>query len=104
MLLGGAAGLLGCVSAQAQTGSQSVILETLSVEGSASGAGGPGRGGAGAETATGPVRGFVAARSATGTKTDTPLIRTPQSISVVTADQIVAQAGPRSRFPSGTGL
>lgn len=42
------------------------------------------------ETATGPVQGYVARRSATGTKTDTPLIETPQSISVVTADRIAA--------------
>ena len=44
------------------------------------------------ETATGPVNGIVATRSATGTKTDTPLIETPQSISVVTADRISQQA------------
>jgi len=43
------------------------------------------------ETATGPVAGFVARRSAAGTKTDTPLIETPQSISVVTRDQMDAQ-------------
>ena len=36
-----------------------------------------------AEAAWGPVRGYVATQSATGTKTDTPLIRTPQTISVV---------------------
>ncbi|MEQ9609805.1 MAG: TonB-dependent siderophore receptor [Kiloniellaceae bacterium] len=40
------------------------------------------------ETATGPVEGFVATRSASGTKTDTPIIETPQSLSVVTADEI----------------
>ena len=40
------------------------------------------------ETAWGPVNGYVATRSATGSKTDTPLIETPQSVSVVTADQI----------------
>ncbi|MCP1764546.1 TonB-dependent siderophore receptor [Bradyrhizobium japonicum] len=45
----------------------------------------------GAETATGPVRGYVATRSGTGTKTDTPLRETPQSISVVTADRIIDQ-------------
>lgn len=39
-----------------------------------------------------PVRGFVAETTATGTKTDTPLIETPQSISVVTRDQIEALA------------
>ncbi len=40
------------------------------------------------ETAWGPVNGFVASRSATATKTDTPIIEVPQSISVVTRDQI----------------
>lgn len=43
------------------------------------------------ERANGPVQGYVATRSATGTKTDTPLIQTPQSISVVTRDQVEAQ-------------
>jgi iron complex outermembrane receptor protein len=45
----------------------------------------------GAETATGPVRGYVATRSGTGTKTDTPLRETPQSITVVTADRVTDQ-------------
>lgn len=40
------------------------------------------------ETALSPVTGYVAAQQATGTKTDTPLIETPQSISVVPRDQI----------------
>jgi iron complex outermembrane receptor protein len=44
------------------------------------------------ETATGPVEGIVATRSATGTKTDTPLLETPQSISVITADRVHQQA------------
>lgn len=43
------------------------------------------------ETATSPVDGYVARRSATATKTDTPIIETPQSISVITADQMQAQ-------------
>jgi len=43
------------------------------------------------ESATGPVTGFVAKRGATATKTDTPLIETPQAISVITRDQIEAQ-------------
>lgn len=43
------------------------------------------------ETPTGPVHGFVAKRSATATKTDTPLMETPQSISVITRDRIEAQ-------------
>jgi iron complex outermembrane recepter protein len=40
------------------------------------------------ETATGPVNGYVAKRSASATKTDTSIIETPQSITVVTSDQI----------------
>ena len=57
------------------------------------------------EVARGPVQGYVATRSATGTKTDTPLIKTPQAVSVVTRQQIddqnagsVAQA---LRYSSG---
>lgn len=42
-----------------------------------------------AETAWGPVPGYVASRSAAATKTDTPILETPQSISVVTNKQIV---------------
>jgi iron complex outermembrane receptor protein len=42
------------------------------------------------ENAYGPVQGYLAKRSGSGTKTDTPIIETPQSISVVTADQIRA--------------
>lgn len=40
------------------------------------------------ESPIGPVKGYIARRSATGTKTDTPLLETPQSISVVTADEM----------------
>ena len=43
------------------------------------------------ETATGPVNGYVAKRAISATKTDTPIIEVPQSISVVTADQIEDQ-------------
>jgi iron complex outermembrane receptor protein len=46
---------------------------------------------AGEETAKSPVAGFVARRATGGTKTDTPLLETPQSISVVTRDQMDAQ-------------
>ena len=45
-----------------------------------------------AESAWGPVEGYVVRRSATGTKTDTPLLETPRSISVITRDQFEAQA------------
>ncbi|WP_144107263.1 TonB-dependent siderophore receptor [Paraburkholderia sp. BCC1886] len=44
------------------------------------------------ETAWTETDGYVALRSAAGTKTDTPLLETPQSISVVTAGQIADQA------------
>lgn len=43
------------------------------------------------EKATGPADGYVARRSATGTKSDTALIETPQSISVITQQQIEMQ-------------
>ena len=43
------------------------------------------------ETATGPVVGYVAKRSEAGTKTDTPIIKVPQAISVVTRDQMDVQ-------------
>jgi iron complex outermembrane receptor protein len=40
------------------------------------------------ETAAGPVQGYAAKRSATGTKTDTAVLETPQSITVIGAEQI----------------
>ncbi len=40
------------------------------------------------ETARGPVHGYVAGRSSSGTKTDTPIMETPQSVSVIGAEQI----------------
>ncbi|WP_459851321.1 TonB-dependent siderophore receptor [Dongia sp. agr-C8] len=43
------------------------------------------------ESANGPVDGYVAERSATGTKTDTPLIETPQSITVIPREQMDTQ-------------
>jgi len=43
------------------------------------------------EIATGPVSGYVAKRSATATKTDTAIIEAPQSIAVITRDQMNAQ-------------
>jgi iron complex outermembrane recepter protein len=46
---------------------------------------------AAAETATSPVQGYSAQRSATATKTDTPLLETPQAVTVVTRDQIEDQ-------------
>ncbi len=40
------------------------------------------------ETATGPLGGQIARRSATATKTDTPLVEIPQSISIVTREEL----------------
>ncbi|MEH3119370.1 MAG: TonB-dependent siderophore receptor [Methylorubrum populi] len=73
---------------------ESVTLETLSVEGRSRGQGRAGLSGSGtgAESAFGPVSGYVAKRSATGTKTDTPIAETPQSITVVGEQQIREQA------------
>ncbi|MGQ0684689.1 TonB-dependent siderophore receptor [Bradyrhizobium sp.] len=48
-------------------------------------------GAAGIERANGPVVGYLANQSATATKTDTPVLTTPQSISIVPKDQIVDQ-------------
>src|SRR5262245_25274841 len=59
-----------------------------------------------AERANGPVNGIVARQSATGTKTDTPILETPQSINVIPRQQIELQ-GAQSvaeavRYTSGT--
>ncbi|MFZ4287303.1 TonB-dependent siderophore receptor [Variovorax sp. HJSM1_2] len=43
------------------------------------------------ETATSAVIGYKAKNAATATKTDTPLLETPQSVTVITRDQIVDQ-------------
>lgn len=47
--------------------------------------------GAEQENPTAPVSGFVAKRALSATKTDTPLIETPQAVSVITRDQMEAQ-------------
>lgn len=59
------------------------------------------------ESAYGPVDGYVATRSATGTKTDTPILEIPQTINVITADQVATQ-GARNltqalRYTPGLG-
>ena len=51
---------------------------------------GGGQGGTAYGAATGPVQGFTATESTAGTKTGTPLSRTPASVSVVGARQIEA--------------
>lgn len=44
------------------------------------------------ESPRGPIQGYVANRSSTGTKTNTPINETPQSITVIGAEQIRDQA------------
>ncbi|WP_058960321.1 TonB-dependent siderophore receptor [Type-E symbiont of Plautia stali] len=46
------------------------------------------------ESVTSPLQGYVAKESAAGTKTSTPLRKTPQSISVITRQQMDDQAAP----------
>ncbi|MET0403874.1 MAG: TonB-dependent siderophore receptor [Cystobacter sp.] len=70
--------LLFVTAASAQESEQTLTLDTVKVE-------------AERERATGPVDGYTAKRSASGTKTDTALVETPQSISVVGREQIDAQ-------------
>lgn len=65
--------IMGASAEAAGSSDGSLLLDTINVQG---------------ESAWGPVKGFVATRSATGSKTDTPLIENPQSISVVTRDQM----------------
>lgn len=63
----------------AQGGESTLQLETTNISGKAT------------ESASGPVDSYVATRSSAGTKTDTPLIEVPQSISVVTRKQMQDQ-------------
>lgn len=82
-LLGSVAGVLaGPALAQESSppSASSVTLETLEVTGQG--------GGRVAEDPRGPIAGYVATRSVSSTKTDTPIIRTPQAISVVGRQQI----------------
>lgn len=72
------AAILAVWSSRAAAQDTSAInLETIQVQG---------------EQAGGPVNGYVARRSDTATKTDTPLIETPQSVTVVTRQQMDDQA------------
>ncbi|WP_035715343.1 TonB-dependent siderophore receptor [Azorhizobium doebereinerae] len=78
LLLGVAASGLMSGAAHAQQAaapSSLVILDTVNVE-------------TDKETPTGPVEGYVAHQTVTGSKTATPIVEVPQSISVVTRDQM----------------
>ncbi|WP_405030689.1 TonB-dependent siderophore receptor [Methylobacterium sp. WCS2018Hpa-22] len=72
----------------AQGADHAVTLDTLSVDGVA---GRPSASGADAGGPVGPVRGYTATRSVVGTKTDTPILETAQSISVISRKQIEDQ-------------
>ncbi|MEP9349432.1 TonB-dependent siderophore receptor [Xanthobacter sp. KR7-225] len=74
LLCGAAVGALVAGPALAQQAA--VQLEELRVEGKDD------------PSPTGPVEGYVAENTITGSKTDTPLIEIPQSVSVVTRDQM----------------
>jgi len=63
-------------SADAVAPDGSLLLNTITVEGN------------GGQSAFGPVDGYLAASTSSATKMDTPLIETPQSVTVVTADQV----------------
>jgi iron complex outermembrane receptor protein len=65
--------------AQETEAEEPILLDPVKVEGEG-------------ESATGPVDGYVATQGTTGSKTDTPIIETPQSISVITADRLDRQA------------
>ncbi len=60
------------------------------------------------ETATGPANGYLATRSATAMKSDTAIMDTPASVSVVTQQQIEAQAtrsiGEALRYVPGVAV
>jgi iron complex outermembrane receptor protein len=66
-------------TAQESGATSAVILPTIDVQGAR-------------PTPRDPTPGFVATESAAGTKTDTPLLETPQAISTITRDRIEAQA------------
>ncbi|UPT55328.1 TonB-dependent siderophore receptor [Dickeya zeae] len=68
------------VAAHAQAAETTTSTDTMVVSATA------------AESVTAPLKGIVAKESASGTKTSTPLIKTPQSVTVVTRDQMDAQA------------
>lgn len=87
--------------AQSGSGQSGTIqLGTVTVEGTGIDDGAPP-----AQTATGHVRGYVATHAASATKSNTPILTTPQAISVVTSDQIRAQGAqsvPQAlRYSSG---
>lgn len=76
-----------------------VELQAIDVEGQQPGEGGK------AEDPRGPVNGIVATRSATAGKSDIPLVKTPQTVNVIPAEQIRKQGaqsiGEALRYTAG---
>jgi iron complex outermembrane receptor protein len=62
------------------------VLETIEVQGKTGG-----------QSPYGPVNGYVASNSSSATKGNTPIIETPQTVSVVTRQQIAAQGAQSTR-------
>ncbi|WP_183437294.1 TonB-dependent siderophore receptor [Methylobacterium sp. R2-1] len=90
-MLSGAVTFCAVLPVLAQPAAESAVeLSELSVTGEGRGAT---LGGAlyGPGGASGPVPGYVASRSTVGTKTDTPILETAQSISVISREQIQDQ-------------
>lgn len=69
---------LGCVPAFAQTAQSTATLTPITVTGAT-------------DNALSPIQGYTATSSLSASKTDIPLIETPQSVTVITADQIQDQ-------------
>lgn len=70
---------LSAARAQESDGGQATTLETINLNAK------------GQEKGGGPVDGYVAKQSRSGTKSDTPIAKTPQSIAVVAKDQMQDQ-------------
>jgi iron complex outermembrane recepter protein len=69
-----------------QAGGGTAVLETIEVQGKKGG-----------QSPYGPVDGYVAKNSSSATKGNTPIIETPQTVSVVTRQQIEAQQAQTTR-------
>ncbi|MFC3221222.1 TonB-dependent siderophore receptor [Tianweitania populi] len=78
-VVGATAGLLTALSCSTALAQTPVTLDQVVVNGE------------GEASGKGPVNGLVAKRSASASKTDTPLLETPQAVSVVSREQIDAQ-------------
>lgn len=83
--------------ANAQQQNDSTQLEEINVRGAGTGAG--------QDTADGPLKDYVTTRTRAGSKTDTPLLETPQSVSVIGRKQIEATGsrtlGEATRYTPG---